>query len=110
MPSFDVVSEVDLHEVRNAVDQASREVNQRFDFKGTNSHFDVKEAEVTLHSTSDFQLKQMMDIFEAKLIKRKVDIGSLDRQEPEIKTKDKLEMKPEEEIHENNEEMVNLLN
>jgi len=86
MPSFDVVSEVDLHEVRNAVDQASREVNQRFDFKGTNSHFEVKEAEVTLHSTSDFQLKQMMDIFETKLIKRKVDIGSLDRKDPEIKT------------------------
>lgn len=86
MPSFDVVSEVDLQEVRNAVDQANREVSQRFDFKGTNSHIDVKEAEVILHSNSEFQLKQMMDILENKLIKRKVDIGSLDRREPELQT------------------------
>jgi len=86
MPSFDVVSEVDLQEVRNAVDQASREVGQRFDFKGTNSHFEVKQAEVFLHSTSEFQLRQMMDILENKLIKRKIDIGCLQRNEPEVRT------------------------
>ncbi|MGD2118070.1 MAG: YajQ family cyclic di-GMP-binding protein [Chromatiales bacterium] len=86
MPSFDVVSEVDLQEVRNAVDQASREVNQRFDFKGTDSRFELNEAEVVLYSNSDFQLRQMMDILENKLIKRKVDIGSLERKEPEIQT------------------------
>ena len=56
MPSFDIVSEIDLHEVTNAVDQASREVGQRFDFKGTNAKFELKEAVITLSAPADFQL------------------------------------------------------
>jgi uncharacterized protein YajQ (UPF0234 family) len=84
MPSFDVVSEVDLQEVRNAVDQANREVGTRFDFKGVDAKFEQTEADITLHAESDFQLKQMMDILEKKLVKRDVDIGAMDIKEPEI--------------------------
>ncbi len=82
MPSFDVVSEVDLQEVRNAVDQANREVETRFDFKGSGARFDQKEAEVTLHAQNEFQLQQMMDILQKKLVKRSVDIGALDIKDP----------------------------
>ena len=57
MPSFDVVSEVDMHEVTNAVDQANREVGNRFDFKGSNSNFEQNGAVITLHSESEFQLQ-----------------------------------------------------
>lgn len=77
MPSFDIVSEVDLHEVSNAVDQANREIGNRFDFKGTDSRIERSENELTLHSQSDFQLRQMQDILHAKLAKRGVDIQSL---------------------------------
>jgi uncharacterized protein YajQ (UPF0234 family) len=84
MPSFDVVSEVDLQEVRNAVDQSGREVGQRFDFKGSEARFEQQEAEVTLHAQNDFQLRQMMEILEKKLAKRAVDLGCLDRKDPEI--------------------------
>ncbi len=82
MPSFDVVSEVDLQEVRNAVDQANREVGTRFDFKGSDANFEQKDDQVTLEAENEFQLRQMMDIFEKKLVKRNVDIGVLDIQEP----------------------------
>jgi len=78
MPSFDVVSEVDMHEVTNAVDQANREVTNRFDFKGTNSRFERQEAAITMFAPSDFQLKQMLDVLTGKLAKRKVDLGCLD--------------------------------
>ncbi|MCU0767571.1 MAG: YajQ family cyclic di-GMP-binding protein [Gammaproteobacteria bacterium] len=84
MPSFDVVSEVDLQEVCNAVDQSNREVGQRFDFKGTGARFELKEAEVTLHAQNDFQLRQMMDVLETKLAKRGVDLGCLDRKDAEL--------------------------
>ena len=84
MPSFDVVSDYDAHEASNAVDQANREVNTRFDFKGTGSKFELDGQAITLTSQSDFQLKQMMDILRQKLAKRGVDIGCLDEQEPEI--------------------------
>ena len=84
MPSFDVVSEVDMHEVTNAVDQANREVTTRFDFKGTGSRFDLEGGVVTLVSQSDFQLKQMMDVLVAKLAKRGVDVGCLQTAEPEL--------------------------
>lgn len=78
MPSFDVVSEVDLQEVRNATDQANREVGTRFDFKGSDARFSLEGALVTLHAQSEFQLEQMMDILHKKLVKRSVDIGCLD--------------------------------
>ncbi len=83
MPSFDVVSEVDLQEVRNAVDQANREVGTRFDFKGVDAKFEQNGAEIALRADVEFQLQQMLDILEKKLVKRKVDIGSMDIKEPE---------------------------
>ena len=84
MPSFDVVSDFDAHEAANAVDQANREVNTRFDFKGTGSKFELDGQAITLTSQSEFQLQQMMDILRQKLAKRGVDIGCLDEQPPEI--------------------------
>ncbi|MFC1603285.1 YajQ family cyclic di-GMP-binding protein [Pseudomonadota bacterium] len=83
MPSFDVVSEVDLQEVRNAVDQASREVGTRFDFKGVDAKFELSGAEIVLRADVEFQLQQMMDILEKKLVKRSVDIGSMEIKDPE---------------------------
>jgi uncharacterized protein YajQ (UPF0234 family) len=83
MPSFDIVSEVDIQEVRNAVDQANREIETRFDFKGVNAKFEQSEAEITLRAEQEFQLNQMMDILRQKLVKRKVDIKSMDVREPE---------------------------
>ena len=84
MPSFDVVSELDGHEVANAVDQANREVDNRFDFKGTGSKFEVADFVVSLEAQADFQLKQMMDILTQKLARRSVDVACMDPQEPEI--------------------------
>ena len=82
MPSFDVVSEFDAHEASNAVDQANREVNTRFDFKGTGSKFELEGQLLTLTTQSDFQLKQMLDILRQKLAKRGVDIGCMKEEEP----------------------------
>ena len=82
MPSFDVVSEINLHEVANAVDQASREVNQRFDFKGTNAKFELTEAVIALSAPADFQLKQMLEILRLKLAKRGIDVACLKVDEP----------------------------
>ncbi len=84
MPSFDVVSEVNMHEVNNAVDQANREVTTRFDFKGSDARFDVEENTIRLLAQSEFQLQQMVDILHTKLAKRGVDILSLDLQTPEM--------------------------
>jgi uncharacterized protein YajQ (UPF0234 family) len=82
MPSFDIVSEVDAHEVTNAVDQATREVGQRFDFKGTNAKFELKERVITLSAPADFQLKQMLEILRLKLSKRGIDVACLKVDEP----------------------------
>tara|TARA_B100001750_G_scaffold221024_1_gene209202 strand:- start:21 stop:503 length:483 start_codon:yes stop_codon:yes gene_type:complete len=84
MPSFDVVSEFDAHEATNAVDQANREVSNRFDFKDTGSRFELENNVIALTSQSDFQLKQMMDILRQKLSKRGIDVGCLQEEEPEI--------------------------
>jgi uncharacterized protein YajQ (UPF0234 family) len=83
MPSFDVVSEVDMHELSNAVDQANREVTTRFDFKGSDAKFEQTGAELTLSAGGEFQLQQMMDILQKKMVKRGVDIASLDVGKPE---------------------------
>jgi len=83
MPTFDIVSEFDLHEVTNAVDQANREVNTRFDFKGSDSRFEQEENRITLRSQSDFQLQQMQDILQNKLIKRDIDTACLQIDEPQ---------------------------
>jgi hypothetical protein len=84
MPSFDVVSEVDLQEVRNAVDQANREVGTRFDFKGSDAQFSLDSDTVKLQAENEFQLEQMMDILRKKLVKRSVDVGCLDVGEAEL--------------------------
>jgi len=77
MPSFDVVSEIDLHELTNAIDQANREVSTRFDFKGSDARFKQNEAEVTLYASGEFQLNQMLTILRSKLSKRNIDLGCL---------------------------------
>ena len=84
MPSFDVVSNFDAHEVSNAVNQANHEVNTRFDFKGTGSKFELEGQLVTLTTQSDFQLKQMLDMLRQKLAKRGVDIGCIKEEKPEV--------------------------
>lgn len=77
MPSFDIVSEIDMHEATNAIDQANREVNTRFDFKGSDAKYTINENDVTMTAQSDFQLQQMLDILYKKLTKRSVDVGCL---------------------------------
>jgi uncharacterized protein YajQ (UPF0234 family) len=84
MPSFDVVSEVDMHEANNAVDQANREVGTRFDFRGSDASFKLADSIISLETESDFQLQQMLDILNNKLVKRGIDIACLDIDEPEI--------------------------
>lgn len=76
MPSFDIVSKLNSHEVRNAVDQANKEVNTRFDFKDTDAHFELTDKKIILVGPSDFHLKQMKEILTSKLTKREVDIRS----------------------------------
>lgn len=83
MPSFDIVSEIDRHEVTNAVDQASREVATRFDFKGTEASIELKDLEVTLTAESTFQLQQLRDLLNPKLAKRGIDLQSLKVGDPE---------------------------
>ena len=83
MPSFDTVSELNQHEVANAVDQANRELSQRFDFKDTGARFELKDFTVTLHAQVDFQLKQMLEIVELRLSKRGVDLKCLEVKEPQ---------------------------
>jgi cyclic-di-GMP-binding protein len=84
MPSFDVVSEIDSHELTNAVDQASRELSQRFDFKNTGAEFELEETTVTMSAPAEFQLKQMLEILKLKIAKRGIDIVCLDVQEPQV--------------------------
>ena len=82
MPSFDAVSELNAHEVANAVDQANRELAQRFDFKDTGARFELKVFTATLHAQVDFQLKQMLEILKLRLSKRGIDLGCLELKEP----------------------------
>jgi uncharacterized protein YajQ (UPF0234 family) len=84
MPSFDVVSDYDAHEAQNGVDQANREVNTRFDFKGTGSKFEIDGSVISLTTQSDFQLQQMLDILRQKLAKRGVDIACMEERDPEF--------------------------
>jgi len=81
MPSFDVVSELDGHEVANAVDQANREIQQRFDFKNTGAVFELNELTVTMKAEVEFQLKQMLDILKLRLVKRGIDTVCVDPQD-----------------------------
>jgi cyclic-di-GMP-binding protein len=77
MPTFDVVSEVDMQEVRNAVDQTSREVATRFDFKGTDSTVELKEHSIELHTENEQRLKALTQVLEEKLVRRKVSLKAL---------------------------------
>ena len=74
MPSFDIVSEVDSHEVRNAVDQTNKEVGSRFDFKGSDARVDQTELLLTIFADDEFKLEQVLDILRSKLTKRKIDV------------------------------------
>lgn len=87
MPSFDIVSEVDLHEAANAVDQANREVGTRFDFKGSGAQYELKEAVITLLAENEFQLQQMLDILQPRLAKRGIDILCLKIDPPQVSGK-----------------------
>ena len=78
MPSFDVISEVDNHELTNAVDQASRELTTRFDFKGVDASFSLEDEVISMTAPSDFQLQQMTDILRARLIARGIDARCLE--------------------------------
>ena len=78
MPSFDVVSEVEMNEVRNAVENANRELDTRFDFRGVEASFELKDEKVKLSADAEFQLQQMRDILRGALIKRGIDTNVLD--------------------------------
>lgn len=82
MPSFDVVSELNAHEVTNAVDQANRELQQRFDFKDTGATFELEEFIVTMKAQVEFQLKQMLDILKTRLAKRSIDVTCIEVKDP----------------------------
>ncbi|MEQ8486041.1 MAG: YajQ family cyclic di-GMP-binding protein [Pseudomonadales bacterium] len=89
MPSFDVVSEVDMQEVRNAVDQATRELSTRFDFKGIDAGFELADEQIKLHAQEEFQLEQMLMILKDKLTRRSVDVRVLDEGKIEAAGKQK---------------------
>jgi uncharacterized protein YajQ (UPF0234 family) len=78
MPTFDIVSEVDMQEVRNAVDQASREITTRYDFKGTNSSIELTDSQITMKSVSDDRLKALRQVLEEKLVKRQISLKCVD--------------------------------
>jgi uncharacterized protein YajQ (UPF0234 family) len=83
MPTFDVVSEVDMQEVRNAVDQAAREISTRFDFKGTESSIELKGDEVNMTANAPERLKAVVQVLEEKLVKRQVSLKVLEHGKPE---------------------------
>ena len=85
MPSFDIVSEVDMHEVRNGVDQSNREIGTRFDFKGVDARYELTESsEILVSAEVDFQIRQMLDILKAKLVKRGIDVKALKEGDVEL--------------------------
>jgi hypothetical protein len=79
MPSFDIVSEVDKQELRNAVDQANKEVSGRFDFKGSDARIEQAEYVLTVYADDDFKMDQVLDILMGKLTKRSIDVRCLDK-------------------------------
>lgn len=87
MPSFDIVSEVNLHELSNAIDQTNREVSTRFDFKGSDAHVESSQETLTLHAENEFQLNQMADILHKKLAKRGIDVAVLSPGQPEVQNR-----------------------
>ncbi len=87
MPTFDIVSQVDMQEVRNAVDQAQRELSTRFDFKGTDSSVELSGMELRLHSATEDRLRAVLQVLEEKLVKRQVSLKCLDAQKVEEASK-----------------------
>lgn len=81
MPSFDIVSELDKHEVTNAVDQANRELGTRFDFRGVTASFREEGGSVHMEADADFQLRQMLDILKGRMIARGIDVGCLEEKD-----------------------------
>lgn len=84
MPSFDIISEVNRHELVNAVDQATRELSKRFDFKGQNASFALDDMVITQSAPSDFQLQQMLEILRGRLVARGIDIRCLEVADPVV--------------------------
>lgn len=85
MPSFDIVSEVDLHELNNALDQSNREVGTRFDFKGVDASFEMdKDSNISITAEADFQVQQMLEMLRSKMVKRGIDIKSLKEGEVQL--------------------------
>lgn len=84
MPSFDVVSELDTHELTNAVDQANREIDKRYDFKGVDAKFELNDDSIVMTAEVDFQLQQMMDVLRTKMVARKIDVRCMDVKDPEM--------------------------
>jgi cyclic-di-GMP-binding protein len=84
MPSFDVVSKLDSHELTNAVDQANRELDKRFDFKGSGATFELNDGVVVLKADAEFRLKQMQDILLQRLTARSIDVRCVDIGDPEV--------------------------
>jgi uncharacterized protein YajQ (UPF0234 family) len=87
MPSFDIVSEVNMHEVTNAVDQANREISNRYDFKDSGAVIEQHDVQLTLRAPFEFQLEQMMNILSQRLTKRGVDIDCMELGNPEVSGK-----------------------
>ena len=83
MPSFDIVCEADFVEVKNAVENAAKEIGTRFDFKGTSANIELKDKEITMFGDAEFQLTQVEDILRNKLTKRNVDVRFLDIEKPQ---------------------------
>ncbi len=92
MPSFDIISEYDAHEANNAVDQANKEITTRFDFRGVAASFKRKEDEITLTAEVEFQLQQMSDILQNKLVKRGIDLTCMEVSEPQFRGKTAMQV------------------
>ena len=90
MPSFDTVLEADFVEVKNAVENASKEIGTRFDFKGTSAAVELKDKEITMYGDAEFQLQQVEDLLRNKLTKRNVDVRFLDIEKPQKVGGDKV--------------------
>lgn len=96
MPSFDIVSELDKHELTNAIDQANKEVTTRYDFKGTDSSFTLSDTVVTLKTESEFQLQQMLNMLIEKANRRGIDVKCMEVKDPDVQlktAKQQVEMK-----------------
>jgi uncharacterized protein YajQ (UPF0234 family) len=84
MPSFDIVSELQQNEIINAVDQATRELSTRFDFRGSNAKFELNDKVITLSASAEFQLQQMLDILSLRLSKRGIDLQCMKVDDPDV--------------------------